>query len=87
MKTISRCIEISVEDTGIGIREEDLPKLFQPFARIVSPHAAIVPGTGLGFYLTSRLVKKVLKGEITCESSYGRGSTFTIRIPVRVAAG
>ena len=80
----SECIEISVEDTGIGIREEDLPKLFQPFVRIVSPPAAVVPGTGLGLYLTSRLVKEVLKGEIICESSFGRGSTFTIRIPVRV---
>ena len=76
-------IEISVEDTGIGIRQEDLPKLFQPFMRIVSPHTTIVPGTGLGLYLTKRLVKEVLKGDILCESSYGRGSTFIMRIPVR----
>jgi len=77
-------IEIAVEDTGIGIRQEDLPKLFQPFVRLVPPNQAIIPGTGLGLYLTRRLVMEVLKGEVTCVSRYGEGSTFTLKIPLAV---
>ena len=76
-----KMVEISVEDTGMGIHEEDLPKLFQPFVRLVSLGQGVIPGTGLGLYLTKRLVVEVLKGEITCRSTYGKGSTFTMRIP------
>jgi signal transduction histidine kinase len=75
--------EISVTDTGIGIREEDLGKMFRPFERLVSPLQAIVPGTGLGLYLTSKLVAEVLKGDILLTSEFERGSRFTLRIPVR----
>ncbi|BCS55496.1 PAS domain S-box protein [Geobacter sp. SVR] len=77
-------VEISIEDTGIGIRPEDQAKLFQPFVRVVSPDVTAVSGTGLGLYLTARLVKEVLKGDVRCSSRYGRGSTFGIRIPVRI---
>ena len=76
--------KISVEDTGIGIREEDMPKLFRPFVRLVSPQKAVVPGTGLGLYLTGRLVKEVLKGEIMCASTYGKGSLFSMRLPIKI---
>ncbi|MBT1070207.1 PAS domain S-box protein [Pelotalea chapellei] len=76
-------MDISVEDTGIGIRKEDMPKLFQPFSRIVSSHTTVIPGTGLGLYLTKRLVTGVLKGDLLCTSSHGQGSTFTIRIKLR----
>ena len=79
----TRFIEISVVDTGIGIRQDDLPKLYQPFSRLVSSHTTVIPGTGLGLYLTKRLVKEVLKGDLLCTSSHGKGSTFTIRIQVR----
>ena len=75
-------MEISVEDTGIGIEQEDLPKLFQPFVRLVPPHQAAIPGTGLGLYLTRRLVTEVLHGDVSCRSRYGEGSTFTLKIPV-----
>jgi len=76
--------EISVTDTGIGIREEDLPKMFQPFVRLASPLQATVPGTGLGLYLTRKLAAEVLKGDILLTSEYGKGSRFTLRIPVRL---
>ena len=76
-------VEIMIEDTGIGIRQEDLPKLFQPFVRLVPPHHAIIPGTGLGLYLTRRLVVEVLKGDVACVSRFGEGSTFTLKIPAR----
>jgi len=75
-------IEICVTDTGIGIKEEDMPKIFLPFVRLDSPLKAKVPGTGLGLYLTKKLVTEVLKGEISVESRYGEGSRFVVRIPV-----
>jgi PAS domain S-box-containing protein len=74
--------EISVTDTGIGIREEDIGKMFQPFVRFASPLQATIPGTGLGLYLTRKLAAEVLKGDILLTSEYGKGSRFTIRIPV-----
>jgi PAS domain S-box-containing protein len=76
--------EISVTDTGIGIREEDIGKMFQPFERLFSPLQSTVPGTGLGLYLTRKLTAEVLKGDILLTSEYGKGSQFTIRIPVRM---
>ena len=74
--------EISVTDTGIGIREEDIGKMFQPFVRLSSPLQATIPGTGLGLYLTRKLAAEVLKGDILLTSEYGKGSRFTIKIPV-----
>ena len=76
--------EISVTDTGIGIREEDRTRLFKPFVRLVSPLQPTVPGTGLGLYLTQKLVAEVLEGDMLLTSEYGKGSRFTIRIPVRL---
>lgn len=77
-------IEIIVEDTGIGIKEEDIPKLFKSFVRLESPLKAKVPGTGLGLYLTKRLVTEALKGEIMVESTLDQGSKFTIKIPIKI---
>jgi len=74
--------EISVTDTGIGIGEEDIGKIFQPFVRLGSPLQATIPGTGLGLYLTRKLAAEVLKGDILLTSEYGKGSRFAIRIPV-----
>lgn len=76
-------IEISVADTGIGIREEDLSKLFFAFTRLPSPISLKVKGTGLGLYLTKKITVEILHGEITVKSSYGEGSVFSLRIPVR----
>jgi PAS domain S-box-containing protein len=77
-------IEISIEDSGIGIAEEDIPRLFMAFERLESPLKATVLGTGLGLYLTRKLVVDVLGGDILCKSEVGRGSTFTLRIPERI---
>jgi len=74
--------QIVVEDTGIGIVSDDLARIFGPFARLDSPLRSRVPGTGLGLYLTRKLVTEVLNGEIRCASQSGRGSTFTMLIPV-----
>jgi PAS domain S-box-containing protein len=77
-------VELSVEDTGIGVREEDLAKLFQPFVRLAPPGQTAAAGTGLGLYLTEKLVREILKGDILCTSTFGKGTKFTVRIPARI---
>lgn len=74
-------LEISVRDTGIGIPAADLPRLFQPFTRLDSALRSRVLGTGLGLYLTRKLLAEVFHGEVTAESEPGRGSRFAIRMP------
>ena len=75
-------IEISVEDTGIGIKPEDIPKLFKEFSQIESAYTKTYEGTGLGLALTKRLVE-LLGGRIWVESEFGKGSKFTFVIPIR----
>ncbi len=77
-------IEISVTDTGIGIKKNDLPKLFSSFVRLDSPLRTKVLGTGLGLFLTKKLVTEMLKGRITVESEENKGSRFAIIIPIRI---
>ena len=76
--------EIRVCDTGIGISEREAEKIFQPFVRIDSPLKSTVAGTGLGLYLTWKLVTEILRGTIFFTSHTGQGTTFTIRVPVNV---
>ena len=75
-------IEISVEDTGIGIREEDLPKLFGEFTQL---HKSVLEkqyaGTGLGLALTKRLVE-LHGGAVRVASEFGVGSAFSFTIPL-----
>ena len=77
-------LSVSISDTGIGIAEEDILRLFQPFVRLVSSQKTTVPGTGLGLYLTRKLVVDVLGGDIICKSDVGVGSSFTLIIPERI---
>ena len=74
---------ISVEDTGIGIKEEDLEKLFEAFTRIEEKRNRNIQGTGLGLRLTKNLVE-LMEGMITVESTYGKGTRFTVKIPQKV---
>jgi signal transduction histidine kinase len=76
-------VDISINDTGIGIKEEDLQKLFKAFTRLESHLTDSTSGTGLGLYLTDKLVREVLKGTLYVSSKYGEGSTFTLHIPIR----
>jgi PAS domain S-box-containing protein len=75
-------IVISVADTGIGIKHEDMDKLFKPFSQVESVYTKTYEGTGLGLALTKRLVE-FLGGTIRVESELGKGSVFTFTIPVR----
>ncbi|MBI4844636.1 MAG: CHASE domain-containing protein [Nitrospirae bacterium] len=73
-------IEISVADTGIGIKPEDMPKLFTEFTQLESAYTKNFEGTGLGLALTKRLVE-LHGGKIWVESEYGKGSKFVFVIP------
>jgi signal transduction histidine kinase len=75
-------VEISVEDTGIGIRPEDMKKLFKGFTQLNSPYVEKFEGTGLGLALSRQLVE-LHGGRIWATSEYGKGSTFTFQIPKR----
>ena len=77
--TEKRQIYISVTDTGYGIEDDDLPKLFQPFERLKN-HRADIEGSGIGLALSKRLVEG-MNGCIGVESNFGQGSTFWITIP------
>jgi signal transduction histidine kinase/DNA-binding response OmpR family regulator len=76
-------ILISVSDTGPGISETDLPKIFEEFRQVGSSARASRSGTGLGLTITRRLVE-LLGGEISVTSSLGSGSTFIVTLPVEI---
>ncbi len=74
-------VRVRVSDTGIGIKPEDLAKLFQPFRQIDSGLTRQHEGTGLGLAICKRLVER-LGGEIRVESRWGQGSTFSFILPL-----
>jgi signal transduction histidine kinase len=71
---------VRIVDTGIGIRPEEMTKLFADFSQVDASTTRKYGGTGLGLAISRRL-SRLMGGEITVESEPGRGSTFTIRIP------
>lgn len=79
--TIELCFSIS--DTGMGIKKEDLSKLFDSFKRLELTKNRTIEGTGLGLNIAKQLVD-LMQGKIVVESEYGKGSTFTVSIPQKV---
>ena len=69
---------ITIKDTGIGIKEEDLPHIFERFYRVDKSRNRKVEGTGLGLSIVKRIVMKY-KGEISVKSTYNVGTEFTIK--------
>ena len=69
-------IEISVKDNGIGIQEQDLPQIFNPF------YTTKTRGTGLGLAISKKIANEH-EGDLIVKSSVGEGSTFTLTIPIR----
>ena len=74
----------SVRDTGIGIHEEDMDKLFERYQRFDYEKNKGIEGTGLGLPITKGLVE-LMGGSLKVESKYGKGSVFYVRIPQKIA--
>lgn len=74
-----------IEDTGIGIKEDDIKKLFHKFERVDLSQNKTVEGTGLGLAITQSILN-LMDGEISVESEYGKGSTFTIILPQKIVS-
>lgn len=74
---------ISVKDTGMGIKEEDMGKLFENFQRLDEEKNRNIEGTGLGMNITMSLLK-LMDGDMKVESEYQKGSVFTVTIPQKI---
>ncbi len=77
---------VSVSDTGIGIKPEDIDKLYNSFQRLEETRNRNIEGTGLGLNITKQLAE-MMGGHIFVESVYGKGSTFTAEIPQKIVDG
>ena len=71
-------VEISVTDTGVGISQEAIELIFEPFHQV--DNSGQLGGTGLGLHIVKRLLE-LLGGTVTVESEVGRGSTFRVWVP------
>jgi signal transduction histidine kinase/CheY-like chemotaxis protein len=78
-------LSIEIADSGRGIKQEDIKKLFGDFIRVDLHGNKDVEGTGLGLAITHGLVK-AMNGNISVDSEYGKGSTFTISLPQRICS-
>lgn len=76
-------ITFRVEDTGCGIHEEDLARIFEDFRQVDSKRNRSVEGTGLGLSIVKHLVE-LMGGSIAVDSVYGQGTVFTIKIPQKI---
>ncbi len=75
-------IIVSVEDTGIGIKPEDIPRMFKKFERVDSAAGSDVGGTGLGLPISKEIIEKHC-GKIWVESGFGKGSIFSFALPIK----
>lgn len=79
--TSRKMLIVKVEDTGIGIPEHSLKKIFDKFYQVHTQHNRTIEGTGLGLSI-SLMLAEYMNGTITCESVIDKGSTFTLMLPV-----
>jgi signal transduction histidine kinase len=75
-----RRVEFVVEDTGIGIKQEDLPRIFETFHQLHEAHTGHYSGVGLGLSIVKKYLE-LMQGEMEVESEPGRGSSFTVTLP------
>ncbi len=75
-------VRVYVKDTGIGIKEEDIPVIFERFRKIEDHTVKLYRGAGLGLYITNSVVQ-ALGGKIDVKSALGKGSTFIIELPLQ----
>jgi PAS domain S-box-containing protein len=79
-------LKLRVSDNGIGIKKEDFSRLFKEFEQLDSSLARLYEGTGLGLALTKKIVD-LQSGSISVESEFGKGSRFTVLLPLRPERG
>src|SRR5690606_8933428 len=79
-------LQIEVKDSGIGIPEDKLEKIFEPFFQNDLPRSIMNQGSGIGLSITNEFVK-IHGGRITVSSAVGKGSCFTVLLPVDVITG
>lgn len=85
VKAASQTVDISVADTGVGIRREDMEKIFDYYSYLSRTAKSNVAGTGLGLALCKKLIE-MLSGTLKASSEPGRGSVFRITLPMEPAA-
>lgn len=78
-------IHIDVCDNGVGIAEDDMARIFEPFVQIHARYDPSQQGVGLGLSITRELIR-AMAGDLTVTSEFGRGSTFTITLPATLVA-
>ena len=78
-------IRLTVEDTGPGIAEAHLPRVFERFYRVDAGRSRDVGGTGLGLSIVKHMVE-AMGGDVTVRSTVGKGSAFEVRLPLGVKA-
>ncbi len=83
LSPVERGVQMKVRDTGAGIPPEQLPRVFEKFYQADNQRSAHAAGTGLGLAIAKQIVD-AHGGTITCDSTLGVGTTFTIRLPLRV---
>ena len=81
---LTRCVLLSVSDTGLGIPPDALPRLFDKFYRVEN-YKRVAKGTGLGLSLCKHIVETLHHGQVGVESELGMGSKFWVTIPMRYA--
>ena len=81
IKSDKKFAELSIKDEGVGVAREDLDKLFRRFSRIHNPLSIQAGGTGLGLYITKKLMA-AHSGNISVASKQGKGTTFSVKMPI-----
>jgi two-component system sensor histidine kinase VicK len=79
-------VQVSVKDEGMGVKPQDLDKLFDRYYRVESKHTAHISGFGIGLYLSAEIIHRH-KGEIWVKSESGQGSTFHFTLPLKFEEG
>jgi two-component system phosphate regulon sensor histidine kinase PhoR len=76
----AKTVRVEVEDTGIGIPERDLPRVFERFYRVDKARSRSLGGTGLGLAIVKHL-SQAMNGQVTVASEVGKGTTFAVTLP------